>query len=348
MAPWRPPALLSLAFALGACGQPHRIAAVQDQDLLAATLTEPRYDRAWRRVVDYGTVDPKLYGFDGSSGGPHNNATFDADVVEVSGRRFLVVTRQLDAVHTSLSWLEVGKGQPARAIDERIALPPTLRKLAFDVEPVSGGFVLLHADGARVVERRARLTADGLEFLPPRTFTASEPVLAVQLTRTDDRLHALWTTCDATGNTTAYYCSASLADQAWSGARSLGGRGCYAAARMAAGDRDLYVAWCDNRWRWRENWFTGYVNQGKVCVVASRDGGQTFTQPIVINDPDDFGDVALAVDLVVGRGGVLVCWRKPRPSEASGYHLWGVAAVDVGLRRMHHSQDVGGDADVCR
>lgn len=350
MNPTRPLAWTLGLLALCACGGPSRIAEVQEQELLDAALADPRLDRAPRVRADWLRVDPELYGYDATRpGGPSNDVSFDADVCESGDRHFLFVTRQHAVLHCTLVWVEIGEGEPAATIDERIEAMPAQQKLPFDVEAVPGGLVLLHADGHRVVERRATVAADGLAFAPPRTLvTADARILAVQVTRTDDRLHALWTTADERGECTVFHCSAAPADVAWTEPSTLS-RHAANAARMAAGDRDLYVAWRDNRYRWRKHAFAGYRNDGKVCVIASRDGGRSFTSPVVLNDPENFADLAEAVDLVVGRGGLAVYWRKPGQLPTMGrVWWWGLAALDFDLQRMHRGRDVGGGAHSCR
>lgn len=336
--------LLALA-ALRSCGNPDRITEVMDPRLFEEARAEPRLDRAPRAIVDYMSVDPKLYGCDAGQ----TNSSFDADVCEVSGRRFLFVTRQPDDRRRTLHWLEMSRKQPAATIDDSIEPSPAWSKLSFDVDAVHGGVVLIHANGSHVVERRAKLTPQGLEFSPARTLsTGTKRVLAVQLTRTDDRLHALWTT-DDDGAFTSYHCSSPLDGISWTAARELTAHGCWTGARMAAGKNDLYVAWCDSRWRWRKNWFSGYENDGKVCVIVSRDGGRSFTSPVVLNDPEDYGDVAHAVDLFVGRGGLAVSWRTPRQASTLGRDCtWGLAGVDFQLRHMHRGGGCIGGVDRCR
>lgn len=344
------PAALAL-LALSACDGARRIAEVQNQALFDAAFGAPRLDRAPRLGPAGANVDPRLFGFDTTrTGSPHNNVTFDADICEAGGRQFYFVTRQNTNTHSSLVWLEVGRDQPAQPIDEQIDLPPTRQRLGFDTEAVPGGIVVLYVDGNRVVEVRATITLDGLAFAPARTLaTTVNPVLAVQLTKTDDRLHALWTTCDELGDSRADHCSAGLADLEWTPSRRLPARIQYSAARMAAGDHDLYIAWCDNRYRSRKNWFVGYRNTGKVFVIASRDGGLTFTSPVVLNDPGDFDDVAEAVDLVVGRGGLAVYWRQAdQASTRDRSRMWCIAAVDFELLRMHRAGKVAGGINGCR
>jgi hypothetical protein len=327
---------ISTVLALCACGKGGKLPEVDDRELLASAFDRLRLDRAPQPGPDPANFDPALLGPDmAGRGSPYvNDVSFNAVVRGLGGRSFCFVSRFTgpDSTH-SLSWLEIGSGKPATPVAVGIAPPVDGYDLALGIQPVPGGLLVVYPYGTRVVEVRASLAEEGLSFAPPRAiFTAPKPILGLQLTPTDDRLHLIWTTLDQLADSSLHYSGAATSDLGWGEPRLLSDTVGYGQACMAAGDRDLYVAWSDFRYR-KRHW-DYYTNSGKVFVTGSRDGGKTFLTPVSLHAPKDESAVGGPVDMAVGRGGLAVFWQLDTTSPDPQYTVWGRAAVDFDLRRM--------------
>jgi len=343
----RSTALLLLAAAT-ACGGPHQLQEVTNGDLLQAAWGRPRFERSWRRTEMPVEIDPVLLGSDGSRDwNPLRSVAYHGLTCEVGPRHFYFVTRpDRSGVRYELAWLEIGTGRPLQTIVPAVEPPPGRMKLWFGVEVTAGGLVVLLPVAQRIVELRARVTDQGLSFAEPQTLaTVAGLIQRVQLVPTDDRLHALWVAGGDAGSSVVY-CSTPLDERNWTRPRELvdtaNGSAC-----LAAGDRDLCVAWCDTRYRWRPSAFAGYRNDGKVFVTISRDGGRTFTPPATLHGPQDQGANADGVVVAFGAGGLAFGLRLDEQAPGGGIARWRQVAVDSGLERMHIGGLIEGRYDGC-
>ena len=336
MSPRRLLLAISTALALWACGEGRKLPGVNDPELLASAFDGLRVDRAQQLRPDPVNVDPVLLWPDlpPREAADRRDVSFNAVLRGLAGRSFVFSSRRPGwAEKHSLYWLEVGAGKPTTPFVEESGPSMGRENLGFGVEPVPEGFLVIYPNGTRVVQVRASLAEEGLVFSPRRTiFAGASPVMNLQLTRTDDRLHLIWTTHQSTYRCSLYHFSAVTGDLEWSEPHLLTRTTSFGNACMAASDRDVYVAWCDSRyskWRWDRT-----INAGKVFLAASRDGGKTFSTPVSLHEGADRGDNAEAVDIVVGRGGLAVFMRLDARGPDLRSFVWDRAAVDFDLQRV--------------
>jgi hypothetical protein len=183
--------------------------------------------------------------------------------------------------------------------------------LEMQVVPVGGDVLVVYATLDSILQIVGRPERGGFKFSrPQRVYKLRRPALDLRLASSSNRLHLLWTqpglvdTCRR-----LLYATADGPDAGWSVPKPISATALPETANLLADRSEVFAAWADSRFGPDGS---GEPAAGKVMVAASRDEGVTFSEPVMISDPDDAEDTAAQL-LVTKSGQDLVAYSSPQP-----------------------------------
>jgi hypothetical protein len=295
---------------------------------------------------------------------PFEDRTIAARFVKVAGRQFFLVSAPAPrakppgaatpagapdkAVHT-LALLDVDDG-----LTETIVLPAVevvrTRALDFAAIAFNDRLVIVYAEGPAIHQLIGTFTHGTLAFTKPdlawrapeapegtEAPQAPEPISLMRLRLGHEQLHLLW--CQ--GMRLLHSSSTAPWETGWGAPQTVSsaanGANCPDGADMIVDGQDVFVAWSDNRLRgtWDEK--SGYDNDLKLFVAASRDHGGTFSTPVLFSDPLNKDEQVDRVFLTLANDKLILCWTEaPKAS-------WRCGVLDRSLRTLEVGTAVHND-----
>ncbi|MHC4415250.1 MAG: hypothetical protein ACYS0G_08200 [Planctomycetota bacterium] len=182
---------------------------------------------------------------------------------------------------------------------------------------------------------------------PIEILTAESQIVGVRLQRSEDRLHLAWaeeTSCLDIFDSRLYYVNADLYGERWSAPRCLSETAVISTINLLADRGEVFVGWSDHRFREGDGEYA--LNQAKAFVVRSRDDGDTFGRPRMLNNPYQDEDNAALLYLAPAGEDLVVFWARLRDGVVG--NTWQHGLLDRDLTTLREWGPITGQeiADV--
>ncbi len=284
------------------------------------------------------------------------DSTIAARFAKVAGRQFFLVSAPVPrtkdgpkpsapdrSIHTMLL-LDVDGGLIEQVLVPSVEVDRSAGALEFEAMAFRDRLVVMYADGPAVhqivgtfVHGDLTFTKPELACRAPESAERAERVGLVRMRAGPDRLHVLW--CQ--GMQLLHASSTGPWESGWSPAQTISltanGSNCEEGADLVIEGPDVCIAWSDNRLRSKWNEQSGYDNDLKLFVAVSRDGGATFSTPVLFSDPLNKAEQVNRVFLTLANDKVILCWTE----EARG--SWRTGILDRG--GLHLEASTGKQTD---
>ncbi len=271
---------------------------------------------------------------------PFEDRNIAARFAKVAGRQFFLVSAPVPrtkagpapsapdkAIHTILL-LDVDGGLIEQVLVPSVEVDRSAGALEFEATAFRDRLVVMYADGPAIHQMVGTFVHGDLTFTKPelacRVPENTERVGLLRMRAGPDRLHVLW--CQ--GMQLLHASSTGPWEAGWIAPRTISlaanGTNCEEGADMVVEGPDVFIAWSDNRLRGKWNEQRGYDNDLKLFVAVSRDGGATFSTPVLFSDPLNKAEQVDRVFLTLANDKVILCWTE----EARG--SWRCGVLDRG------------------
>jgi hypothetical protein len=176
---------------------------------------------------------------------------------------------------------------------------------------------------------------------PTEILTTASQIVGVRLQRSENRLHLAWaeeTSCLEIYDSRLFYANADLKGEHWSAPRCLSETAVISTINLLADRGEVFVGWSDHRFRQGEYEYA--LNQAKAFVVRSRDDGDTFGRPRILNEPYRNEDNAALLYLAPAGEDLIVFWAKLR--EGIVDNTWQHGLLDRDLTTVREWGPISG------
>ncbi len=257
---------------------------------------------------------------------PFEDRNIAARFAKVAGRQFFLVSAPVPrtkegpapsapdkAIHTILL-LDVDGGLIEQVLVPSVEVDRRAGALEFEAMAFRDRLVVMYADGPAIHQMVGTFLHGDLTFTKPepacRVPENAGRVGLLRMRAGPDRLHVLW--CQ--GMQLLHASSTGPWDAGWSAPRTISltanGTNCEEGADLVVEGPDVFIAWSDNRLRSKWNEQSGYDNDLKLFATVSRDGGATFSTPVLFSDPRNKAEQVDRVFLTLANDKVILCWTE--------------------------------------
>jgi hypothetical protein len=278
---------------------------------------------------------------------PFDDRNIAARFAKVAGRQFFLVSAPVPrtkagaapsgpdkSIH-KLVMLDVDGGLIEQILVPSVEVDRGAGALEFEAVAFRDRLVVAYAEGPAIHQMIGTFVHGDLTFTKPelacRAAENNERVGLLRMRPGPDRLHLLW--CQ--GMQLLHASTTGPWEGSWSPPQTISltanGTNCEEGADLVIDGPDVFIAWSDNRLRsdWTEQ--RGYDNDLKLFVAVSRDGGATFSTPVLFSDPLNKAEQVDRVFLTLANDKVILCWtEEPRGSWRSGILDRGGLHLDAG------------------
>lgn len=255
--------------------------------------------------------------FGSFTGGVHSHIT------TLDSRTFLF----LSTIRSLVYW-EVGDSGQDRTVLRGVTLPKN-HQLNFEVAVFEGKIVLVYATAASIMQLVATPVEAGLEFSEPMVIHSLKwNVWDLQLARSPDRLHMLWTEFRGYAyDSTLHYMHTSNLGGSWGPPDCVSDTTNMRSVNLAVDGRRIVLAWSDHRFR-KRSWDT-YRNNAKIFVVQSLDEGMSWSRPVLISDKTNTKDRTKRLLATFNEDrDVVLCWSADSDRDWRGKWEWQTGVLD--------------------